>query len=61
MGNLSRTATIRTLEQRHQLLAEKVARLEKRAFLTPAEQLEVSNLKKQKLAAKDELFEVKRA
>ena len=59
MGKLSRSTTIKTLERRHQTLAEKVARLEKRAFLTPAEQLEVSTLKKQKLAAKDELFQVR--
>ena len=59
MGKMSHVTTIKALEQRHQTLAQQVARLEKRAFLTPAEQQEVSNLKKQKLAAKDELFQVR--
>ncbi len=61
MGNSSRAMTIKTLEQQHKTLAQKVARLERRAFLTPSEQVEVSNLKKQKLATKDQLFEMRRA
>ncbi|HEY6727922.1 MAG TPA: YdcH family protein [Polyangiaceae bacterium] len=61
MGNTSRTATIKTLEQRHQTLAEQVARLERRAFLTPQEQVEVAELKKRKLATKDRLFEMRKA
>jgi uncharacterized protein YdcH (DUF465 family) len=60
MGNSSRTTNIKTLEQQHRALADEVARLEKRAFLTPSEQLEVSNLKKRKLAAKDQLFDIRR-
>jgi uncharacterized protein YdcH (DUF465 family) len=64
MGNSSRTATtatIKTLEQRHQTLAQQVAQLERRAFLTPQEQFEVAELKKQKLATKDRLFEMRKA
>jgi len=60
MGESSRATTIKSLEPRHRKLSEQVARLERRAFLTPAEQLEVSNLKKLKLAAKDQLFEKRR-
>jgi uncharacterized protein YdcH (DUF465 family) len=60
MGNSSHTTNTETLEQQHRILANQVARLEKRAFLTPSEQLEVSNLKKRKLAAKDQLFEIRR-
>ena len=60
MGNSSRSTTIKTLEQQHRTLSRKVAQLERRAFLTPSEQMEVSNLKKQKLAAKDQLFEIRR-
>lgn len=61
MGNSSRIASIKTLEERHQSLARKVAQLERRAYLTPSEQLEVSDLKKQKLATKDRLHEMRRS
>jgi uncharacterized protein YdcH (DUF465 family) len=47
-------------ERTHQALAIEVSELERRAFLTPEEQRRVSDLKKQKLAAKDRLFELKR-
>jgi uncharacterized protein YdcH (DUF465 family) len=61
MGNMSRIATIRTLEEKHQTLAQQVAQLERRAFLTPQEQFEVATLKKQKLATKDRLVEMRKA
>ncbi|HEY3233865.1 MAG TPA: YdcH family protein [Polyangiaceae bacterium] len=48
------------LEQRHRTLAEQVAELGKRAFLTPEEQRQMTDLKKMKLAAKDELFALRR-
>lgn len=47
-------------EERHRSLAEEVRILERRAFLTPDEQRHMTDLKKQKLAAKDELFALKR-
>ncbi len=47
-------------ERLHQELATEVSTLERRAFLTPEEQLRITHLKKQKLAAKDRLFELKR-
>lgn len=43
------------LEQRYQQLKARVAQLAGQRYLTPAEALEVSNLKRQKLAAKDAL------
>jgi len=48
------------LEKKHRSLDEEVRRLERRAFLTPDEQRQVSDLKKQKLVAKDELYALKR-
>ncbi len=60
MGKAIHATNIKTLEQRHEALARKVDRLERRAFLTPSEQMEVSNLKKRKLATKDQLFEIRR-
>jgi uncharacterized protein YdcH (DUF465 family) len=35
--------------------------LERRPYLTPTERLEVTRLKKQKLAAKDQLYEMRGA
>jgi len=48
-------------EETHRALADEVSRLERRAFLTPEEQRRISDLKKQKLAAKDRVFELRRA
>ncbi len=41
------------LEHRHRDLKQRVAYLDRRAFLTPAEQEESAVLKKEKLATKD--------
>jgi len=49
------------LEARHRQLHAEVHELERRAFLTPAEQRLMSDLKKQKLMAKDELYAARRA
>jgi uncharacterized protein YdcH (DUF465 family) len=43
------------LEKKHQLLKLQVAKLERRAHLTPVERRQVADLKKLKLQAKDEL------
>ena len=48
------------LEHRHRSLSQEVDRLERRAYLTPTEQRQVTDLKKQKLLAKDELYALKR-
>src|SRR5690606_32040236 len=45
---------VRTLEQRHRSLSQQVDRLERRAYLTPFEQRQITDLKKLKLMAKDE-------
>ncbi len=47
-------------ELKHRALAQEVAVLERRAYLTPDEQRVVTELKKQKLAAKDEIFALRR-
>lgn len=44
---------IATLVAEHRALDNRVRKLDKRPYLTPAEQLEVRNLKKLKLAKKD--------
>ena len=49
-----------TAEQRHKSLADEIRMLERRAYLTPDEQRHITRLKKQKLAAKDELFALRR-
>lgn len=46
---------IRRIELRHRELSTRIDELGRRAILTPAEQREISVLKKHKLAAKDEL------
>jgi uncharacterized protein YdcH (DUF465 family) len=46
---------IRALELKHRSLDDAVARLGRRAYLTPGEQREFAELKKQKLLTKDQL------
>jgi hypothetical protein len=41
------------LERRHKKLKERVAEYAARPFLTPAEQMDLAKLKKEKLATKD--------
>jgi uncharacterized protein YdcH (DUF465 family) len=48
-----------TVEAQHQKLDERLRELGRRATLTPTEQREVAELKKQKLKAKDELVALK--
>lgn len=47
------------LEKRHWALKQQIAVLDSQRFLTTAEQLALHDLKKQKLATKDELFGLK--
>jgi len=49
------------LEARHRHLHDEVTQLGRRAFLTPEEQLQIAELKKLKLIAKDELYAARRA
>jgi uncharacterized protein YdcH (DUF465 family) len=53
-------ARLDKLQRLHRSLDDEVRKLERRAFLTPNEQRQMSELKKQKLATKDEIFAIKR-
>ena len=52
---------IRRMEARHRELDSKIDELGRRALLTPAEQREISELKKHKLHAKDQIAAMRRA
>jgi uncharacterized protein YdcH (DUF465 family) len=60
MGESMAQLRIEALQQAHQTLKEAVKRLERHAYLTPTERQYVSELKKQKLAAKDQIELLKR-
>ncbi|HEX5099477.1 MAG TPA: YdcH family protein [Polyangiaceae bacterium] len=49
------------LEARHRDLDEAVARLGRRAYLTPSEQRTVSDLKKERLLTKDRITVLRRS
>ena len=51
----SRT-TLEHLEEQHRALKRQVEHLDRRAFVTPAEQREAIDLKKKKLATKDAIL-----
>jgi uncharacterized protein YdcH (DUF465 family) len=51
---------VRRLEQQHTELKKRIADLDRKHYLNAREQLEVQQLKKQKLAAKDALIQVRR-
>ncbi|HMR04691.1 MAG TPA: YdcH family protein [Polyangiaceae bacterium] len=51
---------LRELEMKHETLKGEVKRLERRAHLTPPEQHAVTELKKQKLVAKDQIAALRR-
>ena len=46
---------IRTLEEEHRLLDQRLRTLVRRAYLTPDEQREATELKRRKLSAKDQI------
>ena len=48
--------TLEHLEEKHRYLKREVELLDRRAFLTPAEQREATDLKKKKLATKDAIL-----
>jgi uncharacterized protein YdcH (DUF465 family) len=54
------TDRVRELELLHRNLDDEVSRLGRRAYLTPVEQREFLELKKQKLLAKDQLAALRR-
>ena len=51
---------IERLEHKHAVLKERVAALDHRTFLTATEQVERARLKKEKLATKDQLEDLRR-
>lgn len=56
---LDRQSQMERLEKRHWTLKQQVATLDGRRFLTHSEQLELHDLKKQKLATKDLLTDLR--
>jgi uncharacterized protein YdcH (DUF465 family) len=58
--NLGIKERIRRMELRHRELDDRIGELGRRALLTPAEQREMSELKKRKLATKDQIVAMKR-
>jgi uncharacterized protein YdcH (DUF465 family) len=51
---------LHVVESRHRELDSRLRELDRRAYLTPAERVEVSEIKKRKLLAKDEIVTLKR-
>jgi uncharacterized protein YdcH (DUF465 family) len=51
---------LNVVESRHRELDQRLKELGRHAYLTPTEQVEIAELKKQKLRAKDELAAMKR-
>ena len=54
-------SSVNELERRHRELDVEVSRLERRAYLTPAEQRLMTTMKKEKLWAKDQLASLRRS
>ncbi len=50
-----------SIQAQHQQLDDRLRELGRRPFLTPKEQLEVAEIKKHKLRAKDEIIALRRA
>lgn len=50
-----------SIEAQHRQLDERLRELGRRPFLTPKEQLEVAEIKKHKLRAKDEMTALRRS
>jgi len=51
---------IRTLEEEHRLLDQRLRALTRRAYLTPDEQREATEIKRKKLSAKDRIVDLTR-
>jgi len=56
---LDRQSQLERLEKRHWTLKQQIAELDRQRFLTSAEELALHDLKKQKLATKDELADLR--
>lgn len=51
---------LNSVEAHHRELDARIRELDRRSYLTPNEQREIAELKKQKLRAKDEMFALRR-
>jgi uncharacterized protein YdcH (DUF465 family) len=60
MKEVMQARDLNDLEERHRSLDSAVTRLERRAYLTPSEQLTMTNLKKEKLLTKDRIAALRR-
>ena len=60
MDHAMATRRLNELMTRHRALHEQVDRLERHLYLTPVEQQRVAELKKMRLAAKDQIATIKR-
>jgi hypothetical protein len=54
-------SSVSELERRHRELDVEVSRLERRAYLTPTEQRLMTDMKKEKLWAKDQIASLRRS
>lgn len=55
LSHESESDRLKAAESQHRTLDTRIQELTRRAYLTPAEQLELADLKKQKLKLKDEI------
>ena len=60
MKEVMQARDLNDLEERHRNLDVAVTRLERRAYLTPSEQMAMTNLKKEKLLTKDRIAALRR-
>lgn len=60
MKEVMQARDLNDLEERHRNLDVAVTRLERRAYLTPSEQMTMTNLKKEKLLTKDRIAALRR-
>lgn len=58
MKSVPKQTEVHELIEHHRRLSQRVAELDRRVVLTPTEQFEARQLKKEKLAAKDAIAEM---
>lgn len=58
---MAEASNVRELERRHRELDVQVSRLERRAYLSPTEQRLMTEMKKEKLWAKDQIASLRRS
>ncbi|HVJ17550.1 MAG TPA: YdcH family protein [Polyangiaceae bacterium] len=60
-ATMAEASNVRELERRHRELDVQVSRLERRAYLSPTEQRLMTEMKKEKLWAKDQIASLRRS